>query len=136
MDLMKAMQVSASGIKAQGARMKVITENIANADSIIGENGQEPYRRQMVFLGAVEDTKSGTAQVQLTQIRDDFTTPFKREFDPNHPLADENGFIRKPNINTIEESTDLREAARSYEANLSAIESSKRMMQRTMDILR
>lgn len=136
MDLMQAMQVSGSGIKAQSARMKIISENIANADSILGENGQEPYRRQMVFLEASPKTDGGVAQVRLDRVREDFNTPFKRQYEPSHPLADEEGFIRKPNVDTTMESADLREAARSYEANLSAIETTKQMMQRTMNILR
>lgn len=136
MDLMQAMQVSGSGIKAQSARMKVITENIANADSIIGENGFEPYRRQMVFLQASPKAGNGMAEVRLDRIREDFNTPFKREYDPSHPLADEQGFIRKPNVDTTMESADLKEAARSYEANLSAIETTKQMMQRTISIMR
>ena len=136
MDLMQAMQVSGSGIKAQSARMKVISENIANADSILGENGQDPYRRQMVFLESVGNAETGVNQVKLGRVEQDFNTPLKREYNPSHPLADEQGFIRKPNVDTTMESADMREAARSYEANLSAIESTKQMMQRTMSILR
>lgn len=136
MDLMQAMKVSGSGIKAQSARMKVISENIANADSIIGENGQEPYRRQMVFLEANSKSGGGVAEVKLARVMDDYVEPFKREYNPSHPLADQEGFVRKPNVDTTMESADLREAARSYEANLSAIETTKQMMQRTMSILR
>ena len=136
MDLMQAMQVSGSALKAQSGRMKIISENIANADSIISENGQDPYRRQMVFLESSAKGRDGVAEVKLARIQEDFNTPFKREYEPSHPLADEQGFIRKPNVNTTMESADLREAARSYEANLSAIEATKQMMQRTMSILR
>lgn len=134
MDLASAMQISASGMRAQSGRMKVITENIANADSIIGQNGQEPYRKQNVFLEQVRI--HGATHVHINRIEDDRQTPFKREYEPGHPLADENGFVRKPNVDTVAESADLREAARSYEANLSAIETTKTMMLRTVDLLR
>lgn len=136
MDLMQAMQVSGSGMRAQSSRMKVITENIANADSILGANGKGPYRKQMVFLQPKTVGKSGAVQVKLARIEQDFQTPLKREYAPGHPLADIEGFVQKPNVDTTMENADLREAARSYEANLSAIETTKQMMRRTMDILR
>lgn len=136
MDLGQAMQISGSGMRAQSARMKVITENIANADSILGENGQEPYRKQLVFLQPVTNSQTGASEVQLVRIEQDFNTPFTQEYNPTHPLANAEGFIQKPNVNTLMESADLREAARSYEANLSAIETTKQMMRRTADILR
>ncbi len=136
MDLINAMKASGSGLRVQSARMKVISENIANADSVLGANGQEPYRRQVVFLQPEVDRSSGTAQVKLARITQDFETPFKQIHEPTHPLADENGFVLMPNVNTALESADMREAARSYEANLSAIDSAKQLMLRTMDIMR
>jgi len=136
MDLMNSMQVSASGMRVQSARMKMITENIANADSVLNAEGTGPYRRQVMFLQPDVAKSDGTAKVKLARIQRDFTTPLKQVYDPTHPFADDRGFVAMPNVDTSMESADLREAARSYEANLSAIDSTKTMMQRTVDFLR
>lgn len=136
MDLMKSMAVSASGMRVQGARMKMISENIANADSVLNAEGTGPYRRQVMYLEADENRAAGVTEVKLDRIRNDFTTPLKQIYDPTHELADERGFVAMPNVDTTLESADLREAARSYEANLSAIDSTKQMMLRTIDMLR
>ena len=136
MDLMNSMQVSASGMRVQSARMKMITENIANAESVLNAEGTGPYRRQVMFLQPDVDRTHGTAKVKLARIERDYTTPLKQVYDPSHPLADDRGFVAMPNVDPTMEAADLREAARSYEANLSAIDSTKTMMQRTVDLLR
>ena len=136
MDLMKAMQVSSSGMRVQSVRMKMISENIANADSAINADGTGPYRRQVMYLQPDPSRKDGTVGVKLARMSSDYTTPLKQIYDPNNPLADDRGFVAMPNVDTVVESADLREAARSYEANLSAIDSTKTMVTRTIDLLR
>ncbi|MBA44110.1 MAG: flagellar basal body rod protein FlgC [Magnetococcales bacterium] len=135
MDLMKSMSVSASGMRVQGMRMKMISENIANADSVTNADGTGPYRRQGMYLQPDNNRADGVTKVKLSAIRNDYTTPLKQIYDPTHEFADERGFVQMPNVDITLESADLREAARSYEANLSAIDSTKRMMQRTISIL-
>lgn len=135
MDLMKSMQVSASGMKVQSARMKMISENIANADSVLNAEGTGPYRRQVMYLEPDVDRNHGTTKVKLARLTNDYATPFRMEYDPQNPLADEKGFVAMPNVDTTLEAADMREAARSYEANLSAINNTKTMMQRTIDLL-
>jgi flagellar basal-body rod protein FlgC len=134
MDLMKAIQASSSGMAAQSQRMQVISENIANADSLVGPDGG-PYRRKKVFFETLQNAQ-GLMEVRVSNVRSDYTTPLKQDFDPSHPLADENGYVSYPNVNTFVESTDMRDAARSYEANMSAIESAKEMMVRSLDLIR
>ncbi len=134
MDLMKAVAVSASGMKAQSMRMQIISENIANADSLQSSDGG-PYRRKQIFLKAVKN-QQGLQQVNISKISKDYTTPLKQNYDPSHPLADKSGYVSYPNVNTFVETTDMRDATRNYEANMSVIESAKEMMARSLDLLR
>lgn len=136
MDLMQSINVSASGLNAQSTRMKVISENIANAQAVSGGPNGGPYRRQQLFFQTITDNTTGLAYVKVADVKPDTKTPLKQVYDPTHPLADEQGFVAMPNVNTFTESTDMRDAVRAYEANLSAIEASKEMMVRSMDILR
>lgn len=136
MDLMDSMAISASGMKAQTIRMKVASENIANADSIIGKDGVNPYQRQVVTFQSVLDSKTGVSKVEVSDITVDNKQGFKYEYNPAHPMADKNGLIKLPNISTLKEKTDLKNAARAYEANISAIESAKTMMSRSLDMLK
>jgi flagellar basal-body rod protein FlgC len=135
MDLMQIMKISGGGMAAQSARMKVISENIANAESVDGENGQA-YRRQTISFKTVTDRVTGTKGVAVSEVRPDFVTPMRQVFDPSHPKADDNGFVTMPNVNSIVESTDLRDAARAYEANINVIENTKNMMVRSLDLIR
>lgn len=136
MDLMDSMAISASGMKAQSVRMKVASENIANANSIIGKDGTDPYKRQIVNFQTVLDQQSGVANVEVSSVVEDTKQPFKYLYEPNHPMADKNGLIKMPNISTLKEKTDLKDAARAYEANMSAIETAKSMMTRSLDLLK
>ncbi|MCP4355041.1 MAG: flagellar basal body rod protein FlgC [Proteobacteria bacterium] len=136
MDLMDSMAISASGMKAQTIRMKVASENIANSDSIIGKDGVNPYKRQTVSFQSVVDSKTGVTNVEVSSIKEDEIKPYKYEYNPQHPMADKNGLIKMPNISTLKEKVDLKDAARAYEANLSAIESAKGMMARSLDLLK
>jgi flagellar basal-body rod protein FlgC len=135
MDLVKALNVSASGLKAQGTRLRVIAENIANADSTAQRPGAEPYRRRVVTFGNVLDRELGAQAVRVDGIVPD-RSDFRRRFEPGHPAADDKGYVLTPNVNSLLEVADMREAQRSYEANLKVIQSSRAMLQQTIDILR
>ncbi|GAB6054227.1 flagellar basal body rod protein FlgC [Magnetospira thiophila] len=134
-DLLKSMQISAAGMKAQGTRLRVVSENVANVNSLGTQPGQEPYRRKLVTFKNELDRDLGAHMVQVDRIRED-KSELQMKFDPQHPAADENGYVKVPNINTLIEMMDMREAQRSYDANLNVIKSSRRMLNNTLDILR
>ncbi|MBW8880110.1 MAG: flagellar basal body rod protein FlgC, partial [Asticcacaulis sp.] len=118
------MAVAASAMKAQQARMRVVAENIANADSTGRTAGSDPYRRQTpVFTAAPIDGATG---VKLAQVVPDMTD-FTLEYDPSHPAADAQGYVKKPNVDPLIETMDMREAQRAYEANLNVIETARAM---------
>jgi flagellar basal-body rod protein FlgC len=135
MDLSTALQISASGMKAQGTRLRVIAENLANAQSIGEGPGDQPYRRQVVTFRDIFDRELGAARVEIGDVGLDPST-FPRRFEPSHPAADPEGYVTYPNVNTLVEMMDMREAQRSYEANMSVIESARSMLTRTIDLLR
>lgn len=135
MDLEKSIQISASGMKAQGTRLRVIAENIANAGSVAEQPGDDPYRRKMVIFKNVLDRELGARTVEVSRVREDMSD-FGLRYDPAHPAANEEGYVRTPNVKSLVEMMDMREAQRSYEANLNLIESSKSMLARTLDLLR
>ncbi|WP_431858500.1 flagellar basal body rod protein FlgC [Azospirillum sp.] len=135
MDLYKAMTVSAAGMKAQGTRLKVIAENLANANTTAETPGDMPYRRKVVTFQNMLDRQSGVDTVRVNKIDVD-KSDFQRKYDPSHPSADSEGYVLMPNVNTLVEAMDMREAQRSYEANLSVIESSRQMLNRTVELLR
>lgn len=134
-DLFTSLKLSAAGMKAQGTRLRVISENIANADSLPTEPGENPYRRKTITFRNAMDRNIGQNVVKIDKIRAD-TSEFQRRFDPGHPAADAQGYVRAPNVNSLIEMMDMREAQRSYEANLGAIRTSRQMLQGTIDILR
>ena len=135
MDLVKALNISAHGLKAQGTRLRVIAENVANAESTAQELGGQPYRRKVVTFGSVLDRELGAEIVRVDGIVLD-RSDLGRRFDPGHPAADDKGYVLTPNVNALLEVADMREAQRSYEANLKVIQSSRMMLQQTIDILR
>jgi flagellar basal-body rod protein FlgC len=135
MDIYKAMSVSASGMKAQAARLKTISENLANADSTGETPGDLPYRRKVVIFQNVLDRQMGVDTVRVAKIDVD-RSEFERRYDPSHPSADADGYVLKANVNPLIETMDMREAQRSYEANVAVIEASRTMLTRTIDILR
>lgn len=134
-DLMKTLRVSAAGMKAQGTRLRVISENVANADSLPTEPGRLPYRRKVVHFKDVLDRSIGLDTVRVKAISPD-RSDFQKRFDPAHPAADADGYVLAPNVNTLIEMMDMREAQRSYDANLNMIRASKAMLQSTIDVLR
>jgi flagellar basal-body rod protein FlgC len=135
MDLSKTLKISASGMQAQNARMRTIAENLANADSLAETPGADPYRRKMVTFKTVLDRASGVELVRPDRVVRD-KSDFQKRFDPNHPAADADGYVQAPNVNSLIEVMDMRQAQRGYEANLSVIEVAKSMILRTIDILR
>ncbi|MCF8474273.1 MAG: flagellar basal body rod protein FlgC [Emcibacter sp.] len=135
MDLSKAMMISAAGMKAQTTRMRVIAENLANASSTAMKPDSDPYRRRLVTFTNAVDEELGITRVKVNKVTYD-QSDFGLRFEPGHPAADENGYIKTPNVNGLIEAMDMKQSERSYEANLNSIEASKNMMMRTLDLLR
>lgn len=135
MDFKDSMKISASGLKAQSLRMRVIAENLANQDSYSPAAGVDPYRRKMVTFQSTFDVIDKVPVVKVDGVITD-KSAFGRRYLPGHPAADAGGYVQSPNVNSLVEASDMREAQRSYEANLNAIEAAKSMMLRTVDLLR
>jgi flagellar basal-body rod protein FlgC len=133
-DLQKAMKLATAGLKAQSGRMRVSAENLANQDSTAQTPGGDPYRRRVPTFKAVYDADAGGHTVKIGRVRQDMS-PFRLKYEPGHPGADNNGFIKVPNVNGLIETVDIREAQRAYEANLNVVEGARRMATRTIDIL-
>jgi flagellar basal-body rod protein FlgC len=128
-----AMDVASSALRAQQARMRVIAENIANANSTARTPGGDPYRRQIPIFAPA---KIGQAEgVRMTRVEAD-RSDFKTEYEPGHPSADDKGYVKLPNVNTLVEALDMREAQRAYEANLNVIETTRAIQMRTLDLLK
>jgi len=135
MNVLKSMMVAAAGMRAQGARMRVIAQNMANANSTPNGPGETPYRRQVPSFENVMNRELGMQTVQMTKTVSD-KAPFRKKFDPGHPAADEMGYIQLPNVNSLIEMMDMREAQQSYEANMNMIKSAQKMLTSTIDLLR
>ncbi len=135
MDLKTSLLVSASGLRAQSLRMRVIAENLANADSVARTPGGDPYRRRLPSFKSEVDRTTGAAGVAIGSIQTD-KSAFQRVYQPGSPAADAEGYVKKPNVNTLVEAADMKAAQRSYEANLSAIEAAKGLTMRTIDLLK
>ena len=149
MPLGASIQVSASGLTAERLRLDVISDNIANANTTRGVNGQPFRRREVVFAARGANTsdfasrlasaRTGSVQsagngVQVTEVREDTTHDFKVVYDPGHPDADKQGFVKMPNVNPIMEMVDMMSATRSYEGGIAAINAAKQMQARALDI--
>lgn len=134
-DLLKTFQISSAGMRVQGSRLKVISQNIANADSLAQDPNGKPYRRKIITFKNELDRAVGLDTVRVRDVKPDMSD-FGKRFQPNHPAADADGYVLTPNVNTLTEMTDMREAQRSYEANLSIIKSSRSMLMSTIDVLR
>ena len=135
-DILNSMTISASGMRAQGARIRVATENLANADTTSQTPGGDPYRRQTITFKNVLDKQIGADTVQVSRIAQDTKTPFVTTYAPDNPGADKTGYVKTPNVNSLTEIMDVREAQRSYEANLGMMDQSRSMIQRTVDMLK
>jgi flagellar basal-body rod protein FlgC len=135
MDFFKSIGIAASGLRAQSGRMRVIAENIANADSTAQRPGADPYRRKIPTFRSEIDRALDAQTIALGRVRQD-PSEFRTKYEPGHPAADANGYVKYPNVNSLVEMTDMREAQRSYEANLNVVSATRRMIQRTIDLLR
>ena len=135
MDLMASMKVAAAGLKAQSGRMRVIAENLANSNSTASEPGADPYRRRIPTFSQEVNRELGIKMVTSGRIGLD-QSDFGKRYEPGHPAADSQGYVKLPNVNALIEGMDMREAQRSYQANLNVISATRRMLARTLEILR
>jgi len=135
MDLDRALSISAAGMRAQSARLRVVAENIANSDSTGTTPGSDPYRRKTVSFANQLDRSIGADTVRVARVgRDQGELPTR--FDPSHPAADADGYVRMPNVDPIVETMDMREAQRSYNANLAVLDITRGMLARAIESLR
>jgi flagellar basal-body rod protein FlgC len=135
-DPFSTLAISGSGMRAQSERVRVIAQNIANSDTAPTSAGADPYRREVITFKNLMDKRTGQKLVQVDEIKKDMSSNFQLKYMPGHPGADENGYVKMPNINSLIETMDMREASRSYEANLGMFTQTREMMNRTIDILR
>ena len=133
--LAATMNIAASGLEAQSMRLRVVAENLANAESAGNAPGADPYRRKTVIFAAELDRLTGASLVAVDQVRTD-RSAFRSEYQPGHPAADASGYVKLPNVNAIVEIADMKQASRSYEANLQVIKQAREMMSMTIDLLR
>lgn len=134
MDLATSMLVAASGMRAQSTRMRTIAENIANANSTSSSPNGDPYRRKIATINANFDRALGATMVEAGKPVSDMSD-FREQYDPGNPAADKQGYVKMPNVNSLVEIMDMREAQASYEANVNVLDASKTMMSRTIDLL-
>jgi len=134
MDLATSMAVAASGMRAQSTRMRIIAENIANANSTSQAPGGDPYRRKIATMNANFDEQLNATVVESGKPIDD-TSDFRQQYDPGNPAADKSGYVKLPNVNPLIEVMDMREAQKSYEADLNVMDATKSMMSRTVQLL-
>jgi flagellar basal-body rod protein FlgC len=135
MDFLKSIAIAASGLRAQAGRMRVISENLANADSTAQRPGADPFRRKIATFRSEIDRALDARTVGLGRVHTD-PSDFRLKHEPGHPAADANGNVKYPNVTPMIEMHDMREAQRSYEANINVIGATRRMIQRTLDILK
>jgi flagellar basal-body rod protein FlgC len=133
--LVASLKISASGLEAQSSRLRVVSENLANARSTGDTPGADPYRRKTVSFAQELDRASGVNTVEIKKIGVD-KSDFRTEYDPGNPAADSNGVVKYPNVNILVEMADMREANRSYEANLQSIRQARDLINSTIDLLR
>lgn len=134
-NLTLSADIASSGMKAQAERLKVISQNMANVDSVSTTPGGEPYRRQVVSFQNYIDPETGAQKVRVDRIVKDMS-PFEKKYDPNHPAADAKGYVSLPNVNTLVEMMDMKEAQRVYDANLNMLKTAREMNSSVLDILK
>jgi flagellar basal-body rod protein FlgC len=134
MDLTTSLAVAASGMRAQSTRMRIISENIANANSTAKTPGGQPYRRQIATMSSNFDDALGATMVSAEQPIQD-QSDFQRRYDPGNPAADKTGYVQTPNVNSLVEIMDMREAQQSYQADVDMMQASKAMLSQTINLL-
>lgn len=130
-----SMSIAGSGLEAQSSRLRVVSENIANADSTGRVSGADPYRRRTITFDSVMSRTEGVNLVRVKDLGLD-NAPFRLEYEPGHQAADENGYVKRPNVNVLVEMSDMRETNRSYEANLQIFKQARSMAAMTIDMLK
>ena len=130
-----AIKVAASGLDAENSRLRVVSENIANSRSTSSIPGGDPYQRKMVAFASELDRASGMTEVRVDSVMRD-NSDFKLEYDPAHPAADAAGFVKLPNVNLLVEMADMRDANRSYEANLQVLKQARDLISMTIELMR
>jgi flagellar basal-body rod protein FlgC len=133
--LAMALKVAGSGLSAQSMRLQVVSENLANSNSTARVAGGEPYARKRVSFETVLDELNGAATVRVGRVDRD-SAPFPTERDPSHPAADAGGLVKLPNVNPLIELADMREANRSYQANLQVVRQARDLINMTIDLLK
>jgi len=133
--LQTSLRIAASGLEAQSTRLRIVSENIANAQSVGSSAGADPYARKTVSFESALDRATGADVVEVKAIGTD-QTPFKLERDPGNPAADANGMVKMPNVDVLIELADMREANRSYEANLQVAKQSADMLNMTVALMK
>src|ERR1700749_1244625 len=134
MDFSTSMAVAASGMRTQSDRMKIIAENIANANSTSATPGGDPYRRKIATQQMTFDRELGAATVTPGKPIED-QSEFRTQYDPGNPQADKQGYVKLPNVDPLIEIMDMKESQRSYEADLTVMDATKQMMAKTVDLL-
>ena len=134
-NLSVSADIAVSGMKAQSERLRIISENMANADSIGIRPGEDPYRRQVVTFKDYIDKETGAKMVKVDEVVPD-ESQFPLKYDPNHPAANAEGYVAMPNVNPLIEMMDLKEAQRSYDANLSMMQTARDMNSKVLDLLK
>lgn len=133
--LQASMRIAGAGLKAQSTRLQIVSENLANAQSTGSVAGSDPYRRKTVSFDAQMDRLIGASLVSVKDVGTD-KSDFRMVHDPSHPAADADGYVKMPNVNMLVEMADMREANRSYEANLQIVKQVRSMVASTIDLLR
>ncbi len=135
MDISSALDISSAGMEAQTGRLRVIAENLANQDTTGSTPGADPYRRKTVTFAETIDPATDTPTVSVARVGGDMS-PFTLKYDPSHPAANAQGYVKMPNVNSFVELMDMREAERSYSANLNVMQVTRSMLTRTIDLLK
>ncbi|GBR06459.1 flagellar basal body rod protein FlgC [Acetobacter oeni] len=135
MDMNSTMAISAAGMEAQSQRLRVVAENLANQNTTGSTPGADPYRRKTITFQNIIDNKTGVSKVSVKKIDHDMSD-FETRYDPSHPAADAQGYVKTPNVSTMVEVMDSHEAQRSYEANLNTLQTTRSMITRTIDLLK
>jgi len=135
MDLSGTLDISSSGMEAQSNRLRVIAENLANEDTTGSTPGADPYRRKTITFAEVLDPQTGSQEVSVEKIGQDMSA-FQMKYDPSHPAANAQGYVKMPNVNSFVEMMDMREAERSYSADVNAMQVTRSMLTRTIDLLK